>query len=103
MNTTLNFIHTAGNVLLHFIRTAAFRWAAGSVSAILIICSVIKKKKGKKQDTVYCMEGISLGMCLGLLIGTLFEGYIGVGISVGMIIGLVIGMYIPKEQEAESK
>ena len=104
MDTILNTVHVAGNVLLHSLRTVPFCWvAAGLVIAILIIRDIIKKKSGKKQDTNYVMEGMSLGMCFGLLIGTMLDGYIGVGISIGMIIGLVIGMCISKNQEAREK
>jgi uncharacterized membrane protein YfcA len=104
MDTILNAIHVVGNVLLHSLRTATFCWiAAGLVIAILIVRGVIKKKNGKKQDTNYGMEGMSLGMCFGLLAGTMFDGYIGVGISIGMVIGLVIGMCVSKKQGDESK
>ena len=100
MNTILNFIHVAGNVLLHSIRTAMFCWVAvGLVVAILVIRGVTKKKKGKKQDDNYGMEGMSLGMCFGLLMGTMLENYIGVAISLGMIVGLGIGMLIPKNKK----
>ena len=69
MNTILNTIHVAGNVLLHSIRTATFCWvAAALVVAVLVIRGVIKKKRGKKQDNNYSLEGMSLGMCFGLLI-----------------------------------
>ena len=97
MNTILKAAYVAGNVLLHSIRTATFCWvAAGLAVAILTIRGVIKKKRCKRQDTSYSMEGMSLGMCFGLLMGTMFEGYIGVGVSIGMIVGLIIGMCIPK-------
>ena len=104
MDTFLHAVRVAGNVILHSLRTATFCWvAAGLVIAILIVRGVIKKKGGKRQDTNYAMEGMSLGMCFGLLIGTMFEGYIGVGISIGMIVGLVIGMCISKKQEDGDK
>jgi NAD/NADP transhydrogenase beta subunit len=104
MNTILNFIHVAGNVLLHSIRTATFCWVAvGLVVVILAIRGVTKKKKGEKQDNNYCLEGMSLGMCFGLLIGTMLGNYIGVAISLGMIVGLAIGMCIPKKTEGGDK
>lgn len=100
MNTILNFLHVAGNVLLHSIRTATFCWvAAALVVAVLVIRGVTKKKSGKKQDNNYGLEGMSLGMCFGLLIGTMLEHYIGAALSLGMIVGLVIGMLIPKKTE----
>ena len=100
MNTILNFLHVAGNVLLHSIRTATFCWvAAALVVAVLVIRGVTKKKSGKKQDNNYGLEGMSLGMCFGLLIGTMLEDYIGAALSLGMIVGLVIGMLIPKKTE----
>lgn len=47
MNTILNFIRVAGNVLLHSIRTAPFCWvAAALVVAVLVIRGVTKKKSG---------------------------------------------------------
>ena len=98
MNTILNDIHVAGNVLLHSLRTAAFCWvAAALVVAVLVIRGVTRKKNGKKQENNYCLEGMSLGMCLGLLVGTMLENYIGVTLSIGMIVGLVIGMLIPRK------
>ena len=104
MNSILNFIHVAGNVLLHSIRTATFCWVAVAlVVAVLAIRSVAKKKSGKKQENNYCLEGMSLGMCFGLLVGTMLENYIGVAISIGMIVGLVIGMLIPKKVEDGDK
>ena len=104
MNAILNFIHVAGNVLLHSIRTATFCWAAAAlVVAVLAIRSVTKKKSGKKQENNYCLEGMSLGMCFGLLVGTMLKNYIGVAISLGMIMGLVIGLLIPKKVENGDK
>ena len=100
MNTILNSIHVAGNILLHSVRTAAFCWAAAAlVVAVLVIRGVTQKKRGKKQESNYCLEGMSLGMCFGLLIGTMLEASIGAAISLGMIAGLVIGMLIPKQAE----
>ena len=100
MNTILNSIHVAGNVLLHSVRTATFCWAAAAlVLAVLVIRGVSKKMSGKKQESNYCLEGMSLGMCFGLLVGTMLENHIGVAISIGMIVGLVIGMLIPKRTE----
>lgn len=104
MNSILNFIHVAGNVLLHSIRTATFCWVAVAlVVAVLAIRSATRKKSGKKQENNYCLEGMSLGMCFGLLVGTMLENYIGVAISIGMIVGLVIGMLIPKKVEDGDK
>lgn len=101
MNSILNFIHVAGNALSHSIRTATFCWAAAAlVVAVLVIRGVTRKKRGKKQENNYCMEGMSLGMCFGLLVGTMLENYIGVAISIGMIVGLVIGMLIPRKVES---
>lgn len=37
MDTVLNFIHVAGNVLLHSMRTAAFCWAAVCLAAAVLI------------------------------------------------------------------
>lgn len=49
MDTILNFIHVAGNVLLHSIRTATFCWVAvGLVAAALVIRGVTQKKRGKQ-------------------------------------------------------
>ena len=104
MNTILNSIHVAGNILLHSVRTAAFCWAAAAlVVAVLVIRGVTQKKRGKKQESNYCLEGMSLGMCFGLLVGTMLENYIGVTLSIGMIVGLVIGMIIPRKAEDEDK
>ena len=104
MSKIFGFVRIAGNVLLHSLRTATFCWVAvGLVVAVLAIRGIIRKKKCKKRDCSYSLEGMSLGMCLGLLVGTMFEGYIVIGISVGMIVGLVIGMCIPKKQEEEGK
>ena len=104
MNSILNFIHVAGNVLLHSMRTAAFCWAAAAlVVAVLVIRGVTQKTRGKKQENNYCLEGMSLGTCFGLLVGTILENYIGAAISVGMIVGLVIGILIPKKVESGDK
>lgn len=101
MNLILNFIHAAGNVLSHSIRTAAFCWAAAAlVAAALVIRGGTQKRSGKKQENNYCLEGMSLGMCFGLLVGTMLENYIGAAISIGMIAGLVIGMLIPRKAES---
>ena len=101
MNSILNFIHIAGNALSHSIRTATFCWVAVAlVVAVLVIRGVTKKKRGKKQENNYCLEGMCLGMCFGLLVGTMLENYIGVAISIGMIVGLVIGMLIPRKVES---
>ena len=77
--------------------------AVAPVVAIPVICRVIKKKNGKKQENNYCLEGMSLSMCFGLLVGTMLENYTGVAISLGMIVGLVIGMLIPKKTNWENK
>ena len=37
MDTVLNFIHVAGNVLLHSMRTAAFCWTAVCLAAAVLI------------------------------------------------------------------
>lgn len=104
MNSILNFIHVAGNALLRSVRTAAFCWAAAAlVVAVLVIRGVTQKKRGKKQENNYCLEGMSLGMCFGLLAGTMLENHIGAAISIGMIIGLVIGMLIPRKVENGDK
>ena len=104
MNSILNFIHVAGNILSHSMRTATFCWvAAALVVAVLVIRGVTRKKRGKKQENNYCLEGMSLGMCFGLLVGTMLENYIGVAISIGMIVGLVIGMLIPRNVENGDK
>ena len=104
MNSILNFIHVAGNILSHSMRTATFCWvAAALVVAVLAIRGVTQKKRGKKQENNYCLEGMSLGMCFGLLVGTMLENYIGVAISIGMIVGLVIGMLIPRNVENGDK
>ena len=104
MNTILNFIHVAGNVLLHSIRTATFCWVAVALAvAVLVIRGVTRKKSGKEQENNYCLEGMSLSMCFGLLAGTMLESYIGVAISLGMIVGLAIGMLIPRKVENGDK
>ena len=104
MNTILNSIHVAGNILLHSVRTAAFCWAAAAlVVAVLVIRGVTQKKRGKKQESNYRLEGMSLGMCFGLLVGTMLENYIGAAISIGMVVGLVIGILIPKKVENEDQ
>ena len=99
MDTILNFTRVVWNVLLHSIRTATFCWVAVALVVVLAIRSVTQKKSGKKQESNYCLEGMSLGMCFGLLVGTMLENYIGVAISIGMIVGLVIGMLIPRKAE----
>lgn len=104
MNSILNFIHIVGNVLLHSIHTATFCWVAAALAvAVLVIRGVTQKKRGKKQENNYCLEGMSLGMCFGLLVGTMLGNYIGVAISVGLIVGLVVGMLIPKKVESGDK
>ena len=84
------------NTAWDFIRAAAPWIAVGLAVAILAARGVTKKRKGKKQDADYGMEGLSLGMCLGLLIGTMLESYTGIAISLGMLVGLTVGMCIPK-------
>ena len=104
MNSILNYIHVAGNALSHSIRTATFCWVAVAlVVAVLVIRGVTKKKRDKKQENNYCLEGMSLGMCFGLLVGTMLQNYIGVAISIGMIVGLVIGMLIPRKIKSRDK
>lgn len=104
MNTILEFIRVAGNIILHSIRTALPCWVAVFlVAAILIVRSITTKKKEKKQDGNYSMEGMSLGMCFGLLIGTVLGDNLGIGISLGALIGLAIGLCMPKKQENEEK
>lgn len=104
MNTILNYIHVAGNGLLYSVRTATFCWVAVAlVVAVLVIRGVTQKKRGKKQENNYCLEGMSLGICFGLLVGTMLENDIGVAISIGMIVGLAIGMLIPREVENGDK
>ena len=71
--------------------------------SLLVIRGVTQKKRGKKQENNYCLEGMSFGMCFGLLVGTMLENYIGVAISVGMIVGLVVGMLIPRKVESGDK
>ena len=93
MNTVLNFIFVARNLLFHFFHTAVPCWVAMAlVAAILTVRSV-----AKKQDGNYGTEGMCIGMCFGLLIGTMFENNTGIGISLGMLIGLAAGMGIPKK------
>lgn len=100
MDTVLNFIHVAGNVLLHSMRTAAFCWVAvGLAAAVLVVRGLARKRSGKKQDDSYSLEGMSLGMCFGLLAGTMLENHMGIAISLGMIIGLVLGILIPRKVE----
>ena len=104
MNTISNFIHVAGNVLLHSIRATAFCWVAAALAAaFLVIRGVTRKRSGKKQENNYCLEGMSLGMCFGLLVGTMPENYIGAAVSIGMIVGLVVGMLIPRKAEGGNK
>lgn len=104
MNAIMDFIRVAGNALLNSVRTATFCWVAvGLVVAIPVIRNTAKKKRGKKKDNDYSLEGMSLGMCLGLLIGTMLGNYMGVAVSLGMIVGLVIGMLIPKKINWENK
>ena len=104
MNTILNDIHVAGNVLLHSIRTDTFCWAAAALAvAVLVIRGVTQRKRGKKQENNYCLEGMSLGMCFGLLVGIMLGNYIGVAVSIGMIVGLVLGMLIPRKAESGDK
>lgn len=104
MNTFLDFIHVAGNALLHSFRTAALCWlAVGLAVAVLIIRGVTKKKKGKNQDNNYCLEGMCLGMCFGTAIAAALGNNTGMGISLGMLVGLTIGMLIPKQTRDANK
>ena len=104
MDTILNFTRVVWNVLLHSIRTATFCWvAAALVVAVLAIRGVTQKKRGRKQETNYGLEGMSLGTCFGLLVGTMLENYIGAAISLGMVVGLVVGMLIPRKVESGDK
>ena len=48
-----------------FIRAASPWVAMGLLLAIFFVRSVVKKKKGKKQDGDYGTEGMCLGMCFG--------------------------------------
>ena len=63
----------------------------------------VQRKRGKKQENNYCLEGMSLGMCFGLLVGIMLGNYIGVAVSIGMIVGLVLGMLIPRKAESGDK
>ena len=96
MDTILNSIPVAGNVLSHSLRTVPFCWAAvGLAAAFLVIRGMTKRKSGKKRENDYSLEGMSLGMCFGLLAGTMLESDIGAAISLGMIAGLAVGMLFP--------
>lgn len=93
-------IRVAGNMLLHSFRTAAPCWASiALVAVILIIHALAGKKKGKKQEESYGMEGMCLGMCFGATIGTVFANNTGIGISFGMLIGLAVGMCFHKKPD----
>ncbi len=93
-------IRVAGNMLLHSFRTAAPCWAAiALVAVILIIRALAGKKKGKKQEETYGMEGMCLGMYFGATIGTVFANNTGIGISFGMLIGLAVGMCFHKKPD----
>lgn len=100
----MDLFYIAGNALLHSVRTATFCWVAVALAVVIpVIRCTAKKKRGKKKDNDYSLEGMSLGMCLGLLIGTMLGNYMGVAVSLGMIVGLVIGMLIPKKINWENK
>lgn len=88
------------NELFHSFRTAAFCWVtAGLAAVVLVVHSTIKKKKDRKQEQNYGMEGMCLGMCLGTAVGAALGNNTGIGISLGMLIGLVIGMCIHKNSK----
>ena len=54
MNSILNFIHTAGYVLLHSIRTAAFCWAAAAlVVAVPVIRGMTRRTRQLKSCTAH--------------------------------------------------
>ena len=91
------------NSFLDFIRGAAPWVAMGLLVVILAVRGAAQKKKSRKQDTTYEMEGLCLGMCLGTAIGTALGNNTGLGISIGMLAGLAIGMCIPKRTEPEDK
>lgn len=53
MNSILNFIHVAGNVLLHSIRTATFCWVAVAlVVAVLVIRGVTQKSAARSRRAI---------------------------------------------------
>ena len=84
--------------ILDFMRAAA-PWAAmGSLLAILAVRGAAEKKKGKRRESDYSMEGMCLGMCFGTALGN----DTGVGSSLGMLIGLVIGLCIPRKSGDEA-
>lgn len=96
MDTILNSIRVAGNVLSHSLRTVPFCWAVVGLAVVfLAIRGVTKRKSGKKRENDSCLEGMCLGMCFGLLIGTMPETCIGAAVSLGMIAGLAVGMLLP--------
>ena len=56
--------------ILDFMRAAA-PWAAmGSLLVILAVRGAAEKKRGKRRESDYSMEGMCLGMCLGMCFGT---------------------------------
>lgn len=55
--------------ILDFMRAAA-PWAAmGSLLVILAVRGAAEKKKGKRRESDYSMEGMCLGMCFGTALG----------------------------------
>ena len=104
MDTILNYLHAAGNVLSHAFRTNVRFWAAfGLLAALLVLRGAAGNRKGGKRDSDCGMEGIGLGMCFGLLIGTALGDSTGMGLPLGMLIGLVIGMCIHRKPGKDGK
>lgn len=89
--------------ILDFIRAAAPWVAMGLLLAIFAVRSAVSKKKEKKTEDNYGMEGMCLGMCFGTALGTTLGNNTGIGISLGMLVGLGIGMCIRKEPEDADK
>lgn len=89
--------------ILEFIRAAAPWVLLGLLVAIFAVRSTVSKKKGKKSEGDYGIEGMCLGMSFGSALGIALGNNTGIGISLGMLAGLSIGMCIHKKPEDADK
>lgn len=86
-----------------FIHAAAPWVAVGLLVAVFAVRSAAGKKKEKKSEGDYGIEGMCLGMSAGSALGIVLGNHIGIGISLGMLAGLAMGMCIPKRKEDADK
>lgn len=89
--------------IMDFIRAASPWVAMGIMVIFLAVRGAAKKRKGKKQDENYGLEGMCIRMGLGTAIGASIGNNAGLGISLGMLIGLTASLCILRKPDVQDK